>query len=77
MVSHLPSWRSPSRWQGGEPEGYRPYRVYILMVTKILKVCQQNTRYFARLVVVVFPVFATLKFGQTTLLTEHHYSSQH
>jgi hypothetical protein len=31
-------------------------------------VCHQNTKYFARLVVVVFRVFAALKFGQTTLL---------
>jgi len=27
-----------------------------------------KTKYFARFVVVVFPVFATLKYGQTTLL---------
>ncbi|MBN3906255.1 MAG: hypothetical protein HWQ35_06745 [Nostoc sp. NMS1] len=54
------------------------------MVTQILPVLLPKVEYFARFVVVVFPVFrtlrtlATLKYGQTTLLTSraiHHNTS--
>lgn len=38
------------------------------MVTYILLIVLTKTKYFARFVVVVFPVFAALKYGQTTLL---------
>jgi hypothetical protein len=37
------------------------------MVTDLIVVLPK-TKYFARFVVVVFPVFAALKYGQTTLL---------
>jgi hypothetical protein len=38
------------------------------MVTHVLIVVLPKTKYFARFVVVVFPVFAALNYGQTTLL---------
>ncbi|MGF1988277.1 MAG: hypothetical protein RMY62_010480 [Nostoc sp. ZfuVER08] len=38
------------------------------MVTHILMIVSPKTEYFARLVVLVFLVFAALKYGQTTLL---------
>ncbi len=38
------------------------------MVTDILTVVSTKAKYFARFVVVVFLVFAALKYSQTTLL---------
>ncbi len=37
------------------------------MITYILVIVLPKAEYFARFVVVVFPVFAALKYGQTTL----------
>ncbi|MBW4689849.1 MAG: hypothetical protein KME40_33395 [Komarekiella atlantica HA4396-MV6] len=46
----------------------RPYRVYVFMVARNLTDVFLKTKYFARFVVVVFLVFAALKYSQTTLL---------